>query len=353
MWESCTVTKQGAQLLMTMNEIEIYTAKYGLSTVSDNDLKFQTDVTEYGGDVSILGKKSYEWGFELLLKLTNAVLTSEITVKQIGFFAREKGTEEGVLFAIAQDEIGDRIPSLLEMPNYSLELSIAVAASADAQINVIVDPTAVATIEYVEEVEEKLQEKIDEAKSVMKPATETESGTAGLVPAPTPEDAGKVLGSDGQWHDMVTEPMKPASETESGTAGLVPAPTPDDAGKVLGSDGQWHDIVTEPMKPATETESGTAGLVPAPTPDDAGKVLGSDGQWHDVSKVEIEQALAEGVKIATVTIDGKLIDLYCKDGVVYSDATTSAAGLMSAADKSKLDSGYVVKHDSGGYYVEV
>lgn len=257
MWESCTVTKQGAQLLMAMNEIEIYTAKYGLSTVSDNDLKFQTDVTEYGGDVSIMGKKSYEWGFELLLKLTNAALTSEITVKQIGFFAREKGTEEGVLFAIAQDEIGDRIPSLLEMPNYSLELSIAVAASADAQINVIIDPTAVATIEYVEEVEEKLQEKIDEAKLV--------------------------------------------------------------------------------MKPATETEPGTAGLVPAPTPDDAGKVLGSDGQWHNVSKVEIEQALAEGIKIATVTIDGESVDLYCKNGVVYGNATASSAGLMSAADKAKFD----------------
>ena len=37
----------------------------------------------------------------------------------------------------------------------------------------------------------------------------------------------------------------------------------------------------------------------------------------------------------------------------YGVATSSANGLMSSADKSKLDSGYVVKKDTTGLYIEI
>ena len=49
----------------------------------------------------------------------------------------------------------------------------------------------------------------------------------------------------------------------------------------------------------------------------------------------------------SVPTDAKFTD------TTYSAATQSTAGLMSASDKKKLDSGYVVKSDDGGLYVEI
>lgn len=78
-------------------------------------------------------------------------------------------------------------------------------------------------------------------------------------------------------------------------------------------------------------------------------------KWNGKTTTTFSRALNSGTKIGTITVDGTATDIFCEKNTntTYSAATTSAAGLMSAADKAKLDSGYVVKHDSGGYYVEV
>lgn len=113
-------------------------------------------------------------------------------------------------------------------------------------------------------------------------------------------------------------------------------------------------------------------------------------KWNGKTAVTFTRALNSGTKIGTITVEGKAEDIFCETDTVYthpvnsgnrhipsggekgqilkwsaegtaewgayetySNATSSSAGLMSAADKTKLDGGYVVKHDSGGYYVEV
>lgn len=157
MWSSCTVTRAGAQLLMKMQALEIYAARYGTETADDDNLKFQTDVSEPGGIMSVAELRPYDWGFEIVIRMDNSKLEEEITVRQIGFFARIKGeNEEGVLFAVAQDEIGDRVPTPEDMPNFSLEFTIAVAADSDADISIVVDPTTTATVGYVETVRHEI-----------------------------------------------------------------------------------------------------------------------------------------------------------------------------------------------------
>lgn len=101
---------------------------------------------------------------------------------------------------------------------------------------------------------------------------------------------------------------------KSGTgakAGLVPAPsTTAGTTHYLREDGTW---VTPPnttyaaMKGASSSAAGTAGLVPAPAAGAQAKFLQGDGTW------------------ATPT------------NTTYSDATQSEHGLMTAADKKKLD----------------
>ena len=163
MWSSCTVTRAGAQLLMKMKALEIYAAKYGTETAEEEQLKFQTDVSEPGGVMSIADIKRYDWGFEIVLRTDNSKLDEEITVKQVGFFARIKGSEEeGILFAIAQDEIGDRVPTPEDMPNFNLEFTIAVAADTSAEISIVVDPTTTATVGYVETVRHEIEVDITE-----------------------------------------------------------------------------------------------------------------------------------------------------------------------------------------------
>ena len=114
----------------------------------------------------------------------------------------------------------------------------------------------------------------------------------------------------------------PASDTTysnfvksgSGTkAGLVPAP-PATAGttKYLREDGTWQtptNTTYSDMKGATSTAVGTHGLVPAPAAGAQAKYLRGDGTWQTPPDTN----------------------------TTYNDATQSTHGLMTAADKTKLD----------------
>lgn len=75
----------------------------------------------------------------------------------------------------------------------------------------------------------------------------------------------------------------------------------------LGIPGQDTNTTYSAMTGATSSAAGTSGLVPAPDAGNQGKFLKGDGTW------------------ATPT------------NTTYSNATQSARGLMSAADKTKLD----------------
>lgn len=104
--------------------------------------------------------------------------------------------------------------------------------------------------------------------------------------------------------------FKGATASADGGSGLVPTPTKGNEGKYLKADGTWGtpaNTTYADMKGATSSAAGTHGLVPAPAAGKQGQYLRGDGQW------------------ATPT------------NTTYGDATQSAHGLMSAADKKKLD----------------
>ena len=66
-----------------------------------------------------------------------------------------------------------------------------------------------------------------------------------------------------------------------------------------------------------------------------------DGITASADSVSFTRSLTAGTKVGTITINGTATDLYCEKNTdtntTYSNATTSASGLMSASDKSKLD----------------
>ena len=104
--------------------------------------------------------------------------------------------------------------------------------------------------------------------------------------------------------------FKGATASADGGSGLVPAPTKGNEGKYLKADGTWGtpaNTTYADMKGATSSAAGTHGLVPAPAAGKQSQYLRGDGTWDTPTNT------------------------------TYSDATQLAHGLMTAADKKKLD----------------
>ena len=152
--------------------------------------------------------------------------------------------------------------------------------------------------------------------SVFKGATTSAAGGTGLVPQPAVANVSQFLRGDGTWatptDTKYTHPTYTARSaglykiTVDGT-GHVSAVTAVAKADITGLGIPAQDTTYKVFTAASASAAGSTGLVPQPAAGKQGQFLRGDGQW------------------ATPT-DTK-----------YGNATTSAAGLMSAADKTHLD----------------
>ena len=135
------------------------------------------------------------------------------------------------------------------------------------------------------------------------------SGHVSAVTAVTKADI-TALGIPGSDTNTTYAVFKGATSDAAGTSGLVPAPSTGYTSRYLRGDGTWQtppNTTYSTFKAATASVAGGSGLVPAPAAGENDEYLRGDGTW------------------ATPT------------NTTYNNATTSTAGLMSAADKVKLD----------------
>ncbi len=185
----------------------------------------------------------------------------------------------------------------------------------------------------------------DTTYSVFKAATSSAAGGTGLVPAPGTGKQNQYLRGDGTW---ATPTNTTYGNATSDTAGLMSAAdkskldgiatgankyvhptytskasglykvTIDGTGHVSDATAVTKTDITNLGIPSTDTKysafggasadaAGTIGLVPAPAAGSQSKYLRADGTWQS------------------------------PPNTTYSNATQSAAGLMSSADKTKLD----------------
>ena len=168
MWENCVVTKNGAELLGRLSGIELTGAKFGISTVPDAALAMQTDVSAPKGNLGITDFKRLNGGFALVVQAVNTGVREEYTIRQVGIYAKEKGSdsEKEILLAVTQDTVGERIPLETDMPDFCLQFTMIVEVSNEAEITANIDSSLAISREQAERIVniivEPIEEKIDE-----------------------------------------------------------------------------------------------------------------------------------------------------------------------------------------------
>ena len=212
----------------------------------------------------------------------------------------------------------------------------------------------------------------DTTYDTFKGASSSTAGSAGLVPAPAAGKQTAFLRGDGTWAvptNTTYGNMTGATIDAAGKAGLVPAPTAGAATRYLRSDGTWQvppdtNTTYATMTAATASAAGKAGLVPAPAAGKQTSFLRGDGTWVIPTNTTYGVATTSANGLMSSTDKTKLNGI-AEGANKYTHPTTAgnmhipsggAAGnllIWSAAGAAKWEAGYIVKSDANGYYIEV
>ena len=167
-----------------------------------------------------------------------------------------------------------------------------------------------------------------------KGATASADGGSGLVPAPTKGNEGKYLKADGTWGtpaNTTYADMKGATSSAAGTHGLVPAPAAGKQSQYLRGDGTWDTPTNTTYSDATQSAHGLMSVDDKKKLD--GIASGANNYVHPTSSgnKHIPSGGSAG-QFLKWSADGTAV--WANDNnTTYNDATQSAHGLMTAADK--------------------
>ena len=339
-WNESVVTVSGIAMvteLINGGKLNITRAEISENTVDPAALALQTVLlSPLNVPVEISKKEELPNGLNLCVQIRNTGSVGSHRMKQLGIYAKTETTEEK-LFAILQDQIGEDIPSEAEYPKFLLEYNSVIAISNTDRITVTINPMSVfITLEHLNSI---LKDYLIESETIQ-----------GLIEHT--KDNGKHITSEerDKWNaNTKTEFERSlASGTKIGT---------------LTIDGQKIDIYCAPQSPDTKytlTKSGNTIMLNgsdgsqtsvADTNTDTKYSIGKVGNTiilygTDGSQTSVADSDTNTDTKYSIGKVGSTIILYGSDGsqtsvadsnTTYSDATPSNKGLMTAADKQKLD----------------
>ena len=181
-WNNSLYTNVGTKMMsevLSGATMTIAKAVGGSGTTAAESLASLTDVKEQKQTLKILGiedatdSSDDDVGKRIKIQITNGDLETGYILHQVGIYAKLEDGDETLLI-IMQDDRGVEIPSHTENSDFSIELYGVMAISNVANIEVTVDPNAVASVKMVNDTKKALQ---DEAQQTyMKKAGGTFTG---------------------------------------------------------------------------------------------------------------------------------------------------------------------------------
>lgn len=204
-WNNSLYTNVGTNMMsevLSGATMTITKAVGGSGTTAAESLAALTDVKEQKQTLKILGiedatdSSGNDAGKRIKIQITNGDVETGYILHQVGIYAKLADGEETLLI-IMQDDRGVEIPSHTENSDFEIELYGIMAISNVANIEVTVDPNAVASVKMVNDTKKALQ---DEAQRTYLPLT---GGTvAGPIIMP---DGGSALSieDNAATHNMV------------------------------------------------------------------------------------------------------------------------------------------------------
>ena len=254
-WGKPVLTKKGLLLQAKVDagtEMSLTKCKLGSGELpSGQSLE---DLTDLVTPVQTLGIASISYSeddkaCEITTTTDNSSLTAGYYLREFGVYAQDPDVGE-ILYAIVNDDTPDYIPASGTSAILSQELTIALSFSNASNVTAVVNTSAIATINYVNNT---VTTAVADLKD-MTGATTSANGVHGLVPAPSKGRATRYLRSDGTWSDIST--MTGASTSTAGASGLVPTPSAGSSNRYLSASGVWQQIEEYVLPKATANTLG-------------------------------------------------------------------------------------------------
>ena len=181
--------------------------------------------------------------------------------------------------------------------------------------------------------------------STFKAATSSAAGGSGLVPAPAAGAQSKFLRGDATWQtppNTTYSNFKAATASAAGGSGLVPAPAAGANIKYLRGDGTWAVPTNTTYGVATDETNGLMSATDKAKLD--GIASGANKYTHPsytsrtsgLYKITVDASGHVSAATAVTKTDITALGIPSTN-TTYANATTSADGLMSSEDKTKLN----------------
>ena len=175
-WNNSLYTNVGTNMMsevLSGATMTITKAVGGAGTTAAESLAALTDVKDQKQTLKILGiedatdSTGTDAGKRIKIQITNEDVETGYILHQVGIYAKLADGNETLLI-IMQDDRGVEIPSHTENSDFEIELYGIMAISNVANIEVTVDPNAVASVKMVNDTKKALQ---DEAQRTYLPLT--------------------------------------------------------------------------------------------------------------------------------------------------------------------------------------
>ena len=218
-WNGLQLTNKGIALqakVQAGEELVITKLKLGSGIVSGGtDIKTLNDLIEPEQNLGIGAKEAVEDYCKISSTITNTELEAGYYVRELGVFAQDPDVGE-ILYMYTTDGAPDYLPAGGGSTAISQEFSVMIAVDDVDNIEVDIDPAALATMGYVQlQITEHNTD--DDAHANMVGATSSAAGKRGMVPAPAQGKQNALLAGDGTFHDIAT-----AEQAKAGTDDIHP-----------------------------------------------------------------------------------------------------------------------------------